>query len=399
MRVIRNEQAPDADGGAAAPLSEEARRLGLIVAIASATPAGLSIGLTWPLLTLILERDGVEATMIGLNSAMSSFAVVVSAPMMPWLIGRIGTLRAMWLGIAVAVAAILLLPVFPSLEAWFALRFILGLGAAVHWVVSEAWINAVATERRRGRVMGVYVTFYAGGLAGGPLILGLTGIDGFEPFVIGAAILALGALPLLFARGVAPPRPRRGPVRPAALFAAAPTVMAVALAAGFSDSASFAFLPVYSLRSGFTQETAVVMLSVFVAGNLALQLPIGWLADRIDRRLMLIFCAGVGVAGPLALPFAFGDAWLTWPLLFVWGGTVVGLYTVGLTLLGQRFGPTEIAAANATFVTFYEIGSILGPVTAGAAMTAWEPHGLVVALALACGAFLVLAVVRYLRGR
>ncbi len=386
-------------GEGSAALDARGRRLSLGIAISSALPAGLSVGLTWPLLTLILERDGVGATMIGLNSAVSALAIVVSAPMMPWLIGRIGTLPAMWLGILVAVAAILLLPVFPGLEAWFVLRFILGVGAAVHWVVSETWINAVVTERGRGQVMGIYVTFYAGGLAGGPLVLGLTGIEGELPFLVGAAILAFAALPLLLARGVAPPLPHRGRVRLGLLLAAAPIALATALVAGFSDSASFALLPVYSLRNGFSQEAAVAMLSVFVAGNLGLQIPLGWIADRVDRRLVLMVCAAAGVAGPLALPLAIGAGWVLWPLLFVWGGTVVGLYTIGLTLLGQRFGAGEIAAANAAFVTIYEIGGILGPPVAGGAMSALGPEGLVLTLALACGAFLLFCARRRARPR
>ena len=367
----------------------------LATVIASAAAAGLTIGLIMPLITLILERDGVDTVLIGLNAAMSALAVVASAPLMPRLIGVLGTLPSMWLGVAVSTGVILLFPVFDTLAAWFVLRFVLGLGLAVHWVVSEAWINTVATERNRGRVIGAYVTLLSAGFAAGPLVVGLVGIDGALPFVVSAVSIAAAGAPLVFARGLAPPMPRGPTASIVGFFRRAPTTMAAALAAGLTFSAAFALLPLYGLRSGFDQQTAVVMLSVFVAGNLALQMPIGWLADRIDRRLLLMGCAAAGIAGPAALPFVIGAPALLWPALFVWGGTVVGLYTVGLTLLGQRFRPIDLAGANVAFVTIFESGSVIGPTAAGAAMDAWDPHGLPLVVGLASAAFVLVAARRH----
>ena len=67
---------------------------------------------------------------------------------------------------------------------------------------------------------------------------------------------------------------------------------------------------------------------------------------------------------------------MLWTLLFIWGGTLLGIYTVGLSLLGQTTSAGALAAANAAFIVAYEIGSIAGPVTAGVAMDAIGPNGL-----------------------
>ena len=373
-------------------MTTSARRWRSLAAVmASAAGAGLTIGLTVPLISLVLERDGVGTALIGLNTAISALAVVVMAPVLPRLVGFLGTLPSMVLGIAVSAVAILLFPVFPGLAAWFGLRFVLGLGMAVHWVVSEAWINTVAAEDSRGRVIGVYVTVLAAGFAGGPLLVGYIGIEGATPFLVAATIVAVAATPLAFARGIAPPMPARPTAGFARIARRAPTVMAAALAFGLVSSAVFALLPIYGLHNGFDQHTAVVMLSVFVAGNLVLQLPIGWLADKVDRRLLLMACAAMGIVGPAALPFVLGEQLLLWPLLFVWGGTVVGLYTVGLTLLGQRFRAVDLAGANVAFITIFEVGSIAGPAAAGGAMDAWGVHGLLLIPGLACAAFLAVA--------
>ncbi|MFQ5783242.1 MAG: MFS transporter [Alphaproteobacteria bacterium] len=396
VKGAASERPFDADATA---LTAGQRRRSLAVAMASAAAAGLTIGLTVPLLALILEHDGVDTTLIGLNSAMAALAIVVSAPFTPRLVRRFGTLPSMYLGIALAVVAILLLAVFRELSAWFVLRFVVGLGMAVHWVVGEAWINAVAGNENRGRVIGLYATVLSAGFATGPLVVAVVGIEGVTPFLASAGLLALGALPLLFARGVAPPMAVRTTTTLAQFFRHAPTTLAAALAAGFSDSALFALLPLYSLHSGFDQATAVTMLSVFVAGNLALQLPIGWLADRIDRRLLLMVCAAVGVVGPVLLPFVIDVPLLVWPVLFIWGGTIEGLYTVGLTLLGERFELGDLAGANAAFVMIYSAGGVAGPSLAGGAMDVWDPHGLSLVVALAGAAFLAVVVVRRARAR
>ena len=375
-------------GVSAESLSLSERRLSLAAVIASLAAGGLMWGFTLPLLALILERDGVGTALNGLNAAVASLAILLAGPFLPRIIRAIGLLPSLHIGIAVIAGAILLMAVFPGLGPWFLLRFVFGLGAVLYWVGSETWINTVAREENRGRVMGVYMTAWAAGLAGGPLIIAAIGIDGILPFLIGAGLMAAAAVPLVLARRLAPSIPSTRPIRLRQVVLLAPAVMAAIAAAGFTDMAIITLYPLYALRSGFGQDAAVVMLSVYMAGSLALQLPIGWLADHLDRRRILMFCAGVGVVSPLMLPFVLHIEAVLWPLLFLWGGAVVGLYTVGLTLLGQSFPAAHLARAVAVFIMFYTTGGVIGPVVAGGAMEVAGPSGLPFALAAACAVLL-----------
>jgi MFS family permease len=133
---------------------------------------------------------------------------------------------------------------------------------------------------------------------------------------------------------------------------------------------------------------------VLILGAIALQTPIGWIADRIDRRRLLTIGAGVGALLPLLLYAALDVAWLVWALLFLLGGVALGYYTVGLALLGARFAPGELAVANAAFMVLYEAGTTGGPVLAGAAMELWPPHGYLMALAAFAAGFAALALLR-----
>ena len=376
---------------AARRLTRIERGRSLAAIIASATVFGFSFGVTMPLLTLVLDREGVDTMLIGLNTAVASLAILLAGPFYPRVIGVLGMLPSLYLGIAGSASVLLLLGLWIDVIAWFPLRFMFGLLGGLHWIASESWINTVVTSENRGRVIGIYVTTLASGFALGPLMIGVIGTEGWLPFVVSAALILAGACPLLAAGGLAPPMPRRPPIGVTRIARLEPIIMAAALLGGMIGMSVMALYPLYALHSDLTQDTAVVMLTVFLLGNFALQFPLGWLADRWDARRLIAALAIIGVAGPVALPFALGQGHLVWPLLFVWGGAMIGFYTVGLTLLGQRFRPAELTAANAAFVMVFELGSFTGPIVTGAAMDLWDPHGFSAALAIACGVFLAIA--------
>jgi len=74
----------------------------------------------------------------------------------------------------------------------------------------------------------------------------------------------------------------------------------------------------------------------------------------------------------------------------------MGVYTIGLTILGERFKGRELASANATYVMLYAIGLLGGPMVEGVALDLWNPNGLMVVLA-AISAFYVIFLM--LRGK
>ena len=193
--------------------------------------------------------------------------------------------------------------------------------------------------------------------------------------------LAVG-LPLLAARD--PPRiePEAGG-KLLSIVWIAPVAMLAALAAGTGETVVFVFLPVYGVEIGVDAKTATLWQTAFVVGNLVLQLPIGWLADRLPRLGVLLACVLASALAAAILPFAGASPWTVWPLLVIWGGVAFGIYTVGLTMLGQRFAAGDMARANAAFVMIYTFGSLIGPPVSGAAMDVFGGRGLGWSLAVA----------------
>ncbi len=365
------------------------RQLSLLALNACVLGVGIAFGALVPLITLHLAHRGVDASLIGLNAAMFPLAVLVTGPFLPRLMHRLGTVRSMTAGLAVVAIATLLFAALPWLLVWFLLRFITGAAGAIPWVVSETWLNMVATERDRGRIMGIYATVLAAGFAIGPAIIGAVGVEGWLPFLIVALAVALAIIPILLARKLAPVMPERNEVPLSAMVRAQPLVMMGALCGGVMDFALFALLPVYGLRHGLDQASAVFMITVFIGGNVLLQLPIGWLADHTNRLTVLFTCILFSLAGALLLPLVISQPALLYCLVFFWGGALFAIYTIGLGLLGDGFPRNQLAAANVAFIMAYEIGSAGGPTLAGTAIDVFGPEGLTAVVAIASTALAV----------
>jgi MFS family permease len=246
--------------------------------------------------------------------------------------------------------------------------------------------------------MGIYGTVFSMGTVAGPVLLEFTGTHGAKPFVIGAACLILTLLPLTVLPQVASAAQEFTPLRGlSGVLRSAPIVMLAALVAGLVESADLTLLPLFGLHSGLDERAALLLVAVFMAGNMVLQVPIGLLADRYGRRTLLGVCALTSCIGPLLLQSCLGIPVLLWPLLFIWGGTLYAFYSQGIALLGEEFAVENLPSANTLFVMVYCLGGVIGPSAGGLAMDLWPIHGLPALLSGA--ALLMLAGLMYSRAR
>jgi MFS family permease len=374
-------------------LTERQRRRSLAAIISAGFGAGMSMASLLPLISLLLERHGFESGLIGLNAAMFPISVLLFGSLAPLVARRMGALKTLLLS---ACGFMLLTPLYYLTDpwSWYGWRFIAGFLGAVGWMTSESWINMVARPEARGRVMAVYSTVIASGMMVGPFIISAIGIEGFWPFLFIMGATSLTALPLLFARGLSPDFSRQRPLQPLAALKHAPTVLMGAVAGGAVDMAVMSLLPVWGVAEGFSQADAARLISVFAAGSLLMQWPIGWLADHCSRRGALLLCSAVTGAGALLLPLLAGLPLLLWPAIFVWGGVVFGVYTAALALLGDRFAAHELAGANALFIMAYQVGSLGGPPVAGVSMDRFGAMGLPVMIAIVSAAYLLFGLAR-----
>jgi MFS family permease len=348
----------------------------LIPVFAACAAIGLQAGVNMPIVPLALEQQGYDKLTIGIVSAVWAVGMLSFGTRIPALAARLGAVPAIVGAVVIGALINVAYTVTSGPIAWSILNFLHGMIGGVPWVVSEIWMNVAVEEKQRGRVMGIYSSLVALGIALGPLVLQVVGVYGPVPFLTGAALSLLVALPLLPSWRTAP----RIRVDAASGFSTvvvlAPLAMFAAFACGLGEQVAFSFLPVYAVGAGLPAETGTFWLSAFVLGNVVLQWPIGWLADHADRRLVLAGCTLASTALVIGLSLIPAQWIGTVGVIALWGGVSFAIYPVGLALLGQRFRGGDIARANTAFSMLYIVGGLVGRPITGASMDAFGEPGL-----------------------
>jgi MFS family permease len=360
------------------------RRLILGGLFASVFTFGTAFGGLVPWMALVLQARGIDSIWIGLVAAANSIGVACAAPFVARIVRRYGTAPCMLASALITLLSMILLPVYTSVPAWFLLRLVGGMASATPWIVSETWINLVAGEQHRNRVFAMYGAVIAIGFATGPVILTLVGTDGLAAISCFIGLSIASSIPIVLLRRFMPPLDDEPDHNVLGVFRAVPALLAAAFLSGALDAALFSFLPLWGLQTGLDRQYSLTLLSIFIAGNILLQFPLGWLADKTGPRPVMLGCAVLCLLGPVAIILCTGQPVLLAVMFFFWGGSVWGAYTVALAAMGRYFTGSALAVANAAFVMTYTLANVVGPPLAGFAFDTWQPNGLmIVSLAVA----------------
>jgi len=382
--------------GALTPLQ---RRQNLVAVIAAMAVTALIYGLSLPLLAFVMNARGVDSLWIGLSAAVQSVGIILVAPFLPKHMSRLGPAILMLGAILVSLVAFLLLPLFTSVASWFVLRFAIGIAGGVLWVCGDTWVNAVATERTRGRVVAVYGVAVAGGFSLGPIVATITGSEGFAPFLVSSAIILLSALPLLPVIGISPSL--RGEQAGGLLhyFALARLPMLMGMVYALSEGVLLSFLAIYGLERGLSETRTFYLIAVMGIGGMLGQLPIGWLADHMNRMLLGFFSVLLVAAAAIAIPVAIELPVWSLIVLVVLGAAMMGVYTIGMVIIGEQFKGADLAAAGALYGLMFGAGSILGPVVGGLVVKTLPADGMPFSIAVMYALFLPFPLISVIRAR
>ncbi|MGE3831160.1 MAG: MFS transporter [Parvibaculaceae bacterium] len=371
------------------PLEDRIAWAAMAGIIATVTVFALAQGLTYPLLSFILERQDTAPGLIGLSAAMTPLGFIISAPVIPALARRLGAAPLAILCSVLAALTLVAIACTQDVWTWMPLRFLLGVFANPLYVISETWLISLTPASRRGRIMGLYSSIVSGGFALGPLTLGLVGTEGWPPFLVGIAAFLLCGLIVLAVSPRVPTMPHEGEATSVGgFFALAPLLLFAVFVAGALEQTLVSLFATYGTALGSTEDRTASLIACFVAGNALLQIVLGRAAERLGSKRLLLFCVLASLAGCVLLPLFF-DAWLVWPLVFVWGGVSFGIYTMALIELGERFTGQALIAGNAAFAFVWGLGGIAGSPAAGLAMQLIGHDGLPSSLGLLCAVLAV----------
>ena len=346
---------------------------------------GLSYGLSAPLIAIRLSAAGHSELYVGINAAMQALGVFAVAPFLPLLCRHLSPKKLLAFSLVAMVVLLALFP-FAPIESWFALRLGLGVFSEIIMVVSETWLNRTTVEQARAKTMALYVASMSLGFALGPFILSWAGAASNGAFFLGG-LITLGAVVAMAGINTGGRRVDQEKGRPLKTYLQTATLALTATALnGALESAGMNLLVLYAMNLGWPAQQATWLLSMLLLGAILLQLPVGWLADHMDRRRLIVLLSGLSAVGALIWPLALNQHWLSYLLLFVWGGVFVGIYTVIVTEVGRQFRGAELVGVYSALSVAWGMGALFGPLLGGLAMYLSE-HGLPLLAAALCAAF------------
>lgn len=148
----------------------------------------------------------------------------------------------------------------------------------------------------------------------------------------------------------------------------APEIMLLNFTYAAAVESFLAFFPLFGLQLGLGEVRSLSLLTAFGLGGVLLQMPLGWLADHVDRQRMLLACVLLTVLGCMALPALITVKPVAPIFAFGLGGIEGMIYAMGVILLGQRFRGVELATASVVFTTMWGAGTMIGPAAVGLGM-------------------------------
>jgi MFS family permease len=343
--------------------------------------------LSWPLLLgmfLLQIGNGLQGSLMGVRGAIEGFSTfelsfIASAYFLgflggsrfaPVFIAKVGHVRVFAALGSLISATLISYPVLTDPYAWMVLRVVLGFSLSGVYVTAESWLNDAATNTNRGQSLSAYVLVQMFGLVAGQGILSAGDPSGYLLFIIPSILVSISFAPILLSVQPAPAFQASRPMSLLSLYRASPFGTVGMLLMGAVYAMQFGMGSVYATEMGLTLGQISLFMSAIFLGAIVMQYPLGWLSDRIDRRVMIV--ASATLAGVVAIAgYGLAESFV---VLMVVAGLVGGLsqplYALLIAYTNDYLSPEDMPSASGGLIFLNGLGAIGGPPLAGIVMSA-----------------------------
>ena len=336
---------------------------------------------------LVMACNGLLRVALGVRAELEDFGLAVTGVVMAGyflgflfgtkaaehFIASVGHIRVFAALASVGSAASILHVIWVHPVPWTLLRFGYGLCLAGILVTVESWLNDMATNATRGRMLSRYMIVTMFGLGGGQLMLNLADPGGFELFVVSSALISVALVPVALSASTAPPLVVPEPISLRELVKVVPLGMLTAFWVGLSQGCLMGLGAYYAATEGLSNTRISLFVVSSIAGSVAFQWLVGSASDRVPRRYVILVVAVVaaGSAG-LHLLVTVGSV-LSLLLMFVHGGSTFPLYSLAVATTADSVSPAQLTGASASLVRISGVGAVIGPTLGGFLMAAVAP--------------------------
>lgn len=338
---------------------------------------------------LLMVGNGVQGTLLGIRGGLEGFgtfemSIVMSgyfigflggSRMAPLMIRRVGHVRV-FAALGSFISAVLILyPAFANPWVWTLERIVIGFCFSGVYVTAESWLNHAASNDNRGKALSLYLIVQMTGIIAAQGLLVLADPAGFILFIVPSVLVSIAFAPILLTVSPTPAFDSTKGMSLKELFVISPLGCVGLFVLGGVFSAQFGMAAVFGSEAGLSVAQISIFVSAIYIGGVVLQYPIGWMSDRMDRRVLILIVTGLGgvsAALPFLMPGNFNALLVT---AFIIGGTSNPLYALLIAYVNDFLELDDMASASAGLIFINGIGAIAGPVVTGWAMGALGPNG------------------------
>ncbi len=347
-------------------------------------------------LLLLMIGNGLQGTLLGVRGEIEGFStfemsMIMSAyfvgflggsKLAPEMIRRVGHVRV-FAALASLISAVLILyPSWPNPWVWMACRVVIGFCFCGVYVTAESWLNNAATNETRGQALSMYMLVQVGGIMIAQGLLLVADPGGFILFVIPSVLVSIAFAPILLSVTPTPAFDTTKPMTLRELFNVSPLGCMGMFLLGGVFAAQFGMAAVYGAQTGLSIPEISMFVTAFYLGATMLQFPLGWLSDRMDRRMLILLAAALGGAGALLGMVAGSSFPLLLGAAFLVGGTSNPLYSLLIAYTNDFLDRDDMAAASGGLLFINGLGAIAGPLVTGWMMGVFGSPGYFLVIAV-----------------
>ena len=337
---------------------------------------------TWGLFTglaLLLVTAGVYSTLVGIRAELKNLPTLVSGGITTayyagFLLGSWYTLRALkqvghirvYAALASLLSAsVLITGVYDSPIVWILMRSSTGFCFAGLYVVAESWLNGLATNTFRGRLLAVYNVVTIGAYGAGQLLVFNFDARTLTGFAFAAVVSSLAVIPVVMSEQAATPNvDNHTHITMRELAKIVPTGAGTILLVGLAHGGMLGMAVIFATREGLSVGRVGILIAAINLGGMALTWPISSASDDLDRRIIGVLSSLAVIVLGLVMLTQTPSSWVTTALLFAIGGFSFPLYAVGGAYTNDWVSQEQMGAAASQLVTLYGLGAMIGPLVA-----------------------------------
>ncbi len=341
-------------------------------------------GLHGLLLPLRGQEEGFSTAALGLMGTAWAGGFVAGCFFAPRLVRRAGHVRAFGAFAASGAIVALLTGLMIDEYIWILLRAFTGFTMAGAFMVIESWLNEKATNENRGTVFGLYMMVTYASIMAGQMIVAFGDVKSASLFMVAGIFFCLSLIPTAVSTASTPQPLQDVSLDLKGLYANSPVSCVGCFLTGVANGAWGTLGAVYGARIGISTPEIALMMSLVVVAGAAMQLPMGRISDKTDRRFVLaaagFICAIVGVMIFLTGP---RNGVLVIVMTAAYGAFAYTLYSLAVAHANDHAKPEDFVKVSGGLLLLYGFGTMIGPLIGAALMGYLSPESLFLATALA----------------